>query len=72
MTLLGGTLCVQLAQFGSWHKPKFTGHWHWTGGIFATRWNSHVDATTLLGAARMAVRTSCRRPHAESVIRFGR
>ncbi len=37
-----------------------------------TLWNSHVDATTLLGAARMAVRTSCRRPHAESLIRFGR
>lgn len=35
MTLLGGTLGAQLAQFGSCHKPKFTGHWHCTCGIFA-------------------------------------
>ena len=27
-----------------------------------TLWNSHVDATTLLGAARMAVRANCRKP----------
>ena len=26
-----------------------------------TLWNSHVDATTLLGAARMAVRANCRK-----------
>ena len=25
-------------------------------------WNSHADATTLLGAARMAVRANCRKP----------
>jgi hypothetical protein len=29
------TLGAQLAQFGSWHKPKFTGHWRDTGGIIA-------------------------------------
>jgi CheY-like chemotaxis protein len=61
VTLLGGTLGAQLAQFGSWHKPKFTGHWHRTGGILAHVRNSHVDATTLLGAARMAVRANCRK-----------
>jgi CheY-like chemotaxis protein len=27
-----------------------------------TLWNSHVDATTLLGAARMAARANCRKP----------
>jgi hypothetical protein len=36
VTLLGGTLgTAQLAEFGSWHKPKFTGHRHCTGGILA-------------------------------------
>jgi hypothetical protein len=35
VTLLGGTLGAQITCFGSGHKPKFTGHWHCTGGIFA-------------------------------------
>jgi CheY-like chemotaxis protein len=62
VTLLGGTLGAQLAQFGSWHKPKFTGHWLAPAVSLRTLWNSHVDATTLLGAARMAVRANCRKP----------
>ena len=44
------------------HKPKFTGHWHAPAVSLRTLWNSHVDATTLLGAARMAVRANSRMP----------
>src|SRR3954468_4306403 len=36
VTLLSaGLLARRFPEFGFGHKPKFTGHWHCTGGIFA-------------------------------------
>src|ERR1700719_2217138 len=33
-----------------------------------TLWNSHVDATTSLDAARMAVRANCRKPMSKTLL----
>jgi CheY-like chemotaxis protein len=62
VTLLDGTLGAQLAKFGSWHRPRFTAAGIAPAVSLRTLWNSHVDATTLSGAARMMVRANCRKP----------
>src|SRR5271170_8407920 len=66
VTLLGRTLGEQLAWFGSWHKPKFTGRWHCTGGIFAHVMEFACGRDHIVVAARMAVRANCRKPMAKT------
>jgi CheY-like chemotaxis protein len=62
VTLPGGTLGAQLLN----SAPGISQSLRATGIAPAvslrTLWNSHVDATTLLGAARMAGRANCVKP----------
>jgi hypothetical protein len=72
MTLLGGTLCAQLAQFGSWHKPKFTGHWHCTGGIFAHVMEFACGRDHIVGRRPHGGSSELREAYAENIIGLGR
>ena len=72
MTLLGGTLGAQLAQFGSWHKPKFTGHWHCTGGIFAHVMEFACGRDHIVGRRPHGGSSELPEAYAENIIGLGR
>jgi hypothetical protein len=52
-------------------KPKFTARWHWSSGILS-QVMGYAEATTLLGAVRMAGASELQQAYAKNIIGLGR
>jgi len=57
---------------GTWHKPKFTGYWHCTGGIFAHVMEFACGRDHIVGRRPHGGLSELPEAYAENIIGLGR